>query len=47
MGNHIILDRYSASGIAYSSAKNIDINWCKNHEIGLPKPDITFYLNIS
>ena len=45
-GNNIILDRYSASGVAYSAAKGMDFNWCKTHETGLIKPDITFFLKI-
>ena len=45
--NTIILDRYSASGVAYSAAKGLDLKWCQNNEVGLPQPDITFYLNIS
>lgn len=41
---HIILDRYSYSGIAYSTAKGIDLNWCMVTEQGLPKPDLVIYL---
>ena len=43
----MILDRYCYSGVAYSSAKGLSLDWCKNSDIGLPKPDIVFYLNIS
>lgn len=46
-GVNIILDRYAYSGVAYSSAKGLSINWCKNCDIGLPKPDIVFYMKIS
>ena len=41
---HLILDRYSYSGIAYSNAKGIDIDWCMSPEKGLPKPDLVIYL---
>jgi dTMP kinase len=44
-GTTLIVDRYSYSGVAYSAAKQgIDINWCKQSEIGLPKPDVVFLL---
>ncbi|KRX01963.1 P-loop containing nucleoside triphosphate hydrolase [Pseudocohnilembus persalinus] len=41
---NIVLDRYAYSGVAYSSAKGLDVQWCKNSDIGLLKPDIVFYL---
>lgn len=28
-GTTIIVDRYSYSGVAFSSAKGLDIQWCK------------------
>ena len=43
-GSVVVLDRYSYSGIAYTAAKGIDIDWCILTEKGLPKPDIVFYL---
>lgn len=43
-GITIILDRYVYSGIAYSSAKGLDFDWCLDPEKGLPKPDITIFL---
>jgi len=46
-GTFVILDRYAYSGVAYSSAKGLSINWCKNCDKGLPKPDIVFYLQIT
>jgi dTMP kinase len=46
-GNHIILDRYAASGVVYSAAKGLDSNWCKFCDQGLWKPDLTFYMDIS
>lgn len=46
-GIHVVADRYSYSGMAFSSAKckEMDLKWCKGPEMGLPKPDIVFYLN--
>ena len=29
MGTTLIVDRYSYSGVAFSSAKGLDIEWCK------------------
>lgn len=46
-GVTLIVNRYSYSGIAYSSAKGMDFDWCKEPEVGLPKPDIVFLLAIS
>jgi dTMP kinase len=45
-GIHIIVDRYSYSGVAFSTAKGLDFDWCFNAECGLPKPDIVFYLTL-
>ncbi|KAJ4729404.1 Thymidylate kinase [Melia azedarach] len=45
-GTTLIVDRYSYSGVAYSFAKGIDIEWCKAPEIGLLAPDLVLYLDI-
>lgn len=46
-GTTLVVDRYSYSGVAFSSAKNgVDLHWCKQPEVGLPKPDVVLYLNI-
>ncbi|PIK48629.1 putative thymidylate kinase [Apostichopus japonicus] len=46
-GVTLVVDRYSFSGVAFSSAKNgVDLQWCKQPEVGLPKPDLVMYLNI-
>lgn len=45
----IIVDRYSYSGIVYTSSKNIydmNIEWCSIPEIGLPEPDLLFFMDI-
>ena len=42
----MILDRYSFSGVAFTSAKGLDLEWCKNPERGLPKPDLVIYLTV-
>ena len=39
-------DRYAYSGVAFSSAKGLDVHWCKSCDIGLPAPDCIIYLDI-
>ena len=46
-GTSIICDRYSYSGVAYSTAKGLDFEWCKVAEKGLLKPDLVVYLTLS
>nr|CAI5842984.1 unnamed protein product [Callosobruchus analis] len=47
-GVTLVVDRYSYSGIAFSSAKkDMDYEWCKQPENGLPKPDVVFLLTLS
>lgn len=46
-GVSLIVDRYSYSGVAYSAAKRgMSLDWCKQPEVGLPKPDAVIYLNV-
>ena len=47
-GTSLIIDRYSYSGVAFTSAKKgLELEWCKNPERGLPKPDLVLYLSLS
>lgn len=47
-GKHVIVDRYSYSGAAFSAAKpGMDLDWCMLPERGLPKPDAVIFLDIS
>ncbi|XP_021864094.1 thymidylate kinase [Spinacia oleracea] len=46
-GTTLIIDRYSYSGVAFSSAKGLDFDWCKAPEMGLLAPDMVLYLDIS
>ncbi|RYY74395.1 hypothetical protein EON63_19680 [archaeon] len=39
-------DRYAYSGVAYSSAKGLDLKWCMTCDQGLPAPDCIFFLDI-
>ncbi len=44
--NTIICDRYWISGAAYSMANGLDKDFCVEIDKELPKPDITFFLNL-
>ncbi|XP_053664870.1 uncharacterized protein LOC128714019 [Anopheles marshallii] len=46
-GVSLIVDRYSYSGVAFSSAKGLDMEWCKAPESGLLKPDLVILLTLS
>ncbi|XP_022152083.1 thymidylate kinase-like isoform X3 [Momordica charantia] len=46
-GTTLIVDRYSYSGVAFSAAKGLDIEWCKAPEVGLLASDSVLYLDIS
>lgn len=46
-GQHIVMDRYSYSGIAYSTAKGLDQEWCMTSERGLPAPDLVLMMDVS
>merc|ERR1711988_1198259 len=46
-GVHVICDRYAYSGVAFSAAKGLDLEWCKNPDKGLPAPDVVLFLDIS
>lgn len=57
-GTHVILDRYVYSGIAYShtasregpsssSGHHLDFKWLEAPDLGLLKPDILIFLNVS
>ncbi|EEB09452.1 thymidylate kinase Tmp1 [Schizosaccharomyces japonicus yFS275] len=45
-GVHCIVDRYSFSGVAFSAAKGMDWDWCKQPERGLPSPDIVLFFQV-
>lgn len=44
-GYTVVSDRYAFSGVAYSSAKGMDFQWCKNPDRGLPEPDLVIFLH--
>lgn len=45
-GTSLVVDRYSYSGVAFSSAKGLDIEWCKAPEVGLIAPDLVLFLDV-
>lgn len=46
-GTTLVVDRYSFSGIAYTTVKGKSFEWCKFPERGLVKPDLVLYLKTS
>lgn len=48
-GTTLVIDRYSYSGIAYTSAKlvpHLDMEWCRASESGLPAPDLLIFMTL-
>ncbi|KAF9362284.1 hypothetical protein BGX34_006468 [Mortierella sp. NVP85] len=45
-GTHLVVDRYAYSGVAFSTAKGLDLTWCKDPDRGLIRPDLTFFLDL-
>ncbi|KAJ8085112.1 Thymidylate kinase [Marasmius tenuissimus] len=43
----VVCDRYAFSGIAFSAAKGLSLEWCRSPDIGLPAPDLTLFLDIT
>lgn len=41
----VLCDRFSMSGIVYSAAKGLDLEWCIMSENLLPKPDLTVFID--
>ncbi|XP_024420047.1 thymidylate kinase [Desmodus rotundus] len=46
-GVTLIVDRYAFSGVAFTSAKeHFCLHWCKQPDMGLPKPDLVMFLQL-
>lgn len=48
-GTSLVVDRYAFSGVAFTAAKmlsNTTLQWCKSPDVGLPAPDVVFYLTL-
>ncbi|KAJ7158764.1 thymidylate kinase, partial [Mycena filopes] len=46
-GTIVLCDRYAFSGVAFSAAKGLDLEWCRSPDVSLPAPDVTLFLDIS
>ena len=49
-GATVVIDRYYYSGCVYSAAKrnpSMDLAWCRRPEVGLPRPDLCLFLDVS
>ncbi|XP_062550472.1 thymidylate kinase [Armigeres subalbatus] len=46
-GVSLVVDRYSYSGVAFSAAKGLNMDWCKGPEAGLIKPDLVLLLTLT
>ncbi|KAF2170743.1 hypothetical protein M409DRAFT_63822 [Zasmidium cellare ATCC 36951] len=49
-GTTVVIDRYYYSGCVYSAAKRnptMDLAWCRHMEVGLPRPDLCLFLDIT
>ncbi|KAJ1965538.1 hypothetical protein IWQ62_002643 [Dispira parvispora] len=45
-GTTLVVDRYAYSGVAFSAAKGLDLEWCKHPDRGLLRPDLTLFLDM-
>ncbi|XP_040039874.1 thymidylate kinase [Gasterosteus aculeatus] len=47
-GITLVVDRYAFSGAAFTSAKpGFSLDWCMKPDVGLPKPDLVMFLQLS
>ncbi|XP_030072491.1 thymidylate kinase [Microcaecilia unicolor] len=47
-GITLVVDRYAFSGVAFTSAKEkFSLEWCKQPDVGLPKPDLILFLQLN
>lgn len=49
-GTSVVIDRYYYSGCVYTAAKGVpglDLAWCRQPEVGLPRPDLCLFLDVS
>ncbi|CDF33279.1 unnamed protein product [Chondrus crispus] len=45
-GETVVYDRYAYSGVAYSVAKGLGMEWCLAADEGLPRPDVVVFLEV-
>lgn len=46
-GKTLVCDRYWQSGVAYSHAKGLSLEWCQAPDLQLPQPNMVIYLDVS
>jgi dTMP kinase len=46
-GTILVCDRYTASSVAYGESQGLDASWLRDVQRHLPRPDITFLLDIA
>lgn len=49
-GKDVVIDRYYYSGCVYTASKQItglELAWCRQPEVGLPRPDLCLFLDVS
>ena len=49
-GASVVVDRYYYSGMVYSAAKDrpdLTLQWAREPDVGLPRPDLCFFLDVS
>lgn len=46
-GVDVVCDRYCFSGVAYSIAKGLDSHWVRQADVGLPRPDVVLFFEVS
>lgn len=49
-GTTVVVDRYYYSGCVYTAAKGVagmGLEWCRQPEVGLPRPDLCLFLDIA
>lgn len=45
-GITVVCDRYAFSGVVYTAAKGLDPAWCRLPDVGVPRPDLVFFLHV-
>ncbi|KAK4565935.1 Thymidylate kinase [Recurvomyces mirabilis] len=49
-GTTVVIDRYYYSGCVYTAAKQtpgMGLEWCRQPEVGLPRPDVCVFLDVT
>jgi dTMP kinase len=46
-GHAVVCDRWAHSGLAYSAARGLDVEWCRASDRGLPEPDLVLLFKLA